>query len=319
MTQPNTVNHTQEPAQWTVLGAGAMGCLWAACIQRQLGSQAVTLVVRDGLTSTPAKHIRLETATGKQDIALHIAPSRSYSGSLQYLLVATKAQDVHAAIDSIEHLIGSQTVIVLLQNGLKTHYETVARFGAQRVVSISTSNGAYLRSPFHVVHAGTGETWLGQVGCDDLLARRLVAQLPSAELNIRHDSNISERLWRKFAINCCINILTALYQVQNGELLTNTYAKAEFETLCDEVESILGQTSVAPAVGNIFEQSKAVALATAENYSSTLQDVRKQQKTELAQFNRYLCNLARDNAVDCSFNCALLERFERLYPGLSLD
>lgn len=324
MTLHNSTPHTPTSSHWAILGAGAMGCLWAAYIQKRSPQTApVTMLVRDDKSTSQfngqSPFIRLETTAGQQDLPINIASPDSYQHPLQWLLIATKAHDVGRGLDSVAHLITPQTVIIVLQNGLKPHYETVTRFGANRVVSISTSNGAYLRSPFHVVHAGAGETWVGQLSTDDTYAQRLVLQLPCADLNIRYDTTISQRLWRKFAINCSINILTALYQIRNGELLTHAYARHELKTLCSEVESILKQLPTIAPIGNVYALTEAVLTATQSNYSSTLQDVQRGQKTELAHLNRYLCQLARDNLIDHSFNSALLKRFEQLYPSLSLD
>lgn len=311
--------------QWVVLGAGSMGCLWAAYLQRHLAKvaaePAVTILVRNEGTirqfANQAHQVRLEVDNRYLDTTLQVALAQTYSSPIRNLLVATKAFDVDAAIASVEHLITHDTSIVLLQNGLQPHYDTISRFGAERVVSISTSNGAYLRAPFHVVHAGAGKSWLGQFGADQSLSERLLQQLPTAELNITHIASIAQQLWRKFAINCNINILSALYQIKNGELLTHPQAKQELIALCEEVQSILAAIPEAPSLALIYESTREVLLATAENYSSTLQDVRKWQRTEIAQFNRYLCAMARANGAQCPYNQYLLERFERLYPTLS--
>jgi len=319
ITAPNADN------QWVVLGAGSMGCLWAAYLQKHMATvdsePAVTILVRNESTisqlANQAHQVRLEVGNNNLDIKLHVALAQTYSSPIRNLLVATKAFDVDAALESVKHLITRETRIVLLQNGLKPHYDTIKRFGNERVVSISTSNGAYLRAPFHVVHAGAGKTWLGQFGPDQSLSERLLQQLPAAELNITHIANIAQQLWRKFAINCSINIVSALYQVKNGELLTHPQAKQDLISLCEEVKSILAAIPEAPSVALIYESTREVLLATAENYSSTLQDVRKWQRTEIAQFNRYLCAMARSNGALCPYNQYLLERFERLYPTLS--
>jgi 2-dehydropantoate 2-reductase len=318
-------NQSNADSQWVVLGAGSMGCLWAAYLQRHMATDAsepaVTMLVRnEGAISQfagQAHQVRLEVDNRYLDTKLRVALAKTYTNPITNLLVATKAFDVHAAIESVKHLITRETRIVLLQNGLKPHYDTIAQYGAERVVSISTSNGAYLRTPFHVVHAGAGKTWLGQFGTDQTFSEQLLRQLPTAELNITHHVRIAEQLWRKFAVNCSINILSALYQIKNGELLTHPQAKQDLLALCEEVQEILAAIPEAPSIGPILESTREVLLATTENYSSTLQDVRKWQRTEIGQFNRYLCAMARSNGTLCPYNKYLLERFERLYPTLS--
>lgn len=291
-----------------------MGCLWAARLAQHGAS--VTLLLRGtGDLPRPAAaggQITLEESGVLQRIPVQAHLAATVVMPMQQLLVATKAQDVETALNSVRHAISPHTRIVLLQNGIKAQHSASAEFGPQRVYCLSTSQGAWLRAPLHVVHAGSGETWLGQLGHAGTLDSALLQSLPIAAMGIRTDPDIEGRLWRKLAINCAVNVLTVLYDCRNGELLTHPQARGELLALCAEIDALYAALPETPTLHALLSQVDAVLTATAQNFSSTLQDFRRGKVSELSQLNGYLCELAHSQRLDCSLNEAILQRFGTL-------
>lgn len=304
---------------WHVLGAGAMGCLWAARIH-QHSVNAVLLVRNEeqALTYETQGGLVLESHDIVTRIPAQAVAVPTCHTSITQLLVTTKAQDAIAALASVEHLLTPDGRIVMLQNGLKVQRAVSAAFGSARVWCLSTSDGAWLRAPYHVVEAGRGETWLGRINHAAPDAT-LLQSLPTETMGIRHDDNIENRLWRKLAANCAINALTALHDCRNGELLTRPKAHAELRALVDEIATILHGLPDAPQIPNLHEVVHSILTATALNYSSTLQDVRRARKTEIDHLNGYLCELAQERGLDCTINLQILERFRVLCKARGID
>jgi 2-dehydropantoate 2-reductase len=320
----NNVTHPQPDITWHVLGAGAMGCLWAAHIrqdqldglrscQSEVARDNVNLILRNQqVLESYSGSVTLEHAgqTRVLQVDAQYAGAMDGSPAVTHLLVATKAQDTISAIDTIAHLLSERTVIVLLQNGIKVQREISARFGKQHIMCLSTSHGAWLRSPFHVVHAGAGDTWLGQPDADEGSAPELVNQiwrhLPQQSLTIQIDEDIKRRLWQKFAVNCAINALTVIHDCANGELLTRPHARRELQALTDEIMLLLGGIPAAPAMPELADRVLQVVQQTADNISSTLQDIRRGRHTEIEHFNGYLCELADAQQLPCPLNRHML-------------
>ncbi|MDO8273308.1 MAG: 2-dehydropantoate 2-reductase [Gammaproteobacteria bacterium] len=292
-----------------------MGCLWAARLA-QHGARITLLLRGEGDLRRHAEasgQITLEEHGVLQRIPVQAQIAADVTMPIRQLLIATKSQDVEAALDSVRHAIAPHTHIVLLQNGIKAQRRASAVFGAQRVYCLSTSQGAWLRAPLHVVHAGSGETWLGRLGLADTLDSALLQSLPVAAMGIRTDPDIEGRLWRKLAINCAVNALTVIYDCRNGELLTHPQAHGELLALCAEIEALYAALPETPTLDNLVSQVDAVLTATAQNFSSTLQDFRRGKVSELSQLNGYLCELARSHGLNCSVNEAILQRIDALH------
>lgn len=137
----------------------------------------------------------------------------------------------------------------------------------------------------------------------------LLHYMPAGPMSLHVDHNIAGRLWRKFAINCAINALTVIHDCRNGELLTLPLAHADLIAVCAEIERIYAGLPEAPSLPDLYQQVVEVLQATADNWSSTLQDVRRGRLTEISQLNVYLCELAHSRGIDCSLNEDILRRF----------
>jgi len=335
-------------AQWHVLGAGAMGCLWAVRLwQHPPLARRVALLLRSAEeVETYRKHggVTLEEGWEKplrerDEVGAGLAREQGQSEDvddsrarpaptsgpiptpvpaaavtdvgppLSHLLVATKSQDVAAALRSVHAQLTQDTCIVLLQNGVRVQREITDQYGADRVYCLSTSHGAWRRGPFHVVHAGHGTAWLGQLEGNNARALdALQALLPATAMQIDTDPHIARRLWQKFAVNCAVNALTVLYDCRNGELLKIPQARKDLDALTSEIEGLLNVLPEAPPLPDLQESVAEVLRVAARNFSSTLQDARQGRATELAHLNGYLCELATLHGLASPLNHALLQR-----------
>jgi len=315
----------EQSTSWHILGAGAMGCLWAARIwqyavtKQNWSAQPVTLLLRDELALARWQHVGGVRVRSDDSTALTGVGASTITnclGPVDNLLICTKAQDAMNALNSVKHLLQANSRVFLIQNGIRAQREIAEGSPTLALYCLSTSHGAYLHDDFDVVHAGLGDTYLGSLNSARPLYGERHAQiletLPSAAMNIVWDSNITGRLWTKFAVNCAINAFTVIYACRNGGLLRLPAATRELRDLCAEIEKIMITVSDCPAPLVLFDKVDLVLRATAQNFSSTLQDVRNGRRTEIAYFNGYLCELAQMANMESPQNEAVLRRFNAI-------
>ena len=90
---------------------------------------------------------------------------------------------------------------------------------------------------------------------------------------------MTERLIEKVAINCCINPLTAVHRVKNGELISETHGE-QVTTVISEVSSVLDDLGYPTLSIELGQRVYEVMTDTAENRSSMLNDVMAGRRTE---------------------------------------
>ncbi|MTI15611.1 ketopantoate reductase family protein [Sansalvadorimonas verongulae] len=280
---------------WHILGAGAIGCLWSA----QLYKNRITcmLLVRSQrfkqLESDTQPLLRITEGGQLNQLPVSIG-STNDAQPIENLLLTTKAGDALAAIQSVKDRLTNNTTIVLLQNGMGSQQAIAESFPELAVYAGSTTDGAWLESFLTIHRAGHGKTWLGPLS-DKAHAEThnhaIESLVKLVGMDVSLTENVLAKLQEKLAINAAINGMTALHNCSNGELL-----KPEFQptiaALCEETACVLAVEGYSGTGAQVLERVNHVLTVTGENYSSSLQDVRNNRKTELQWINGYLLTLA---------------------------
>jgi 2-dehydropantoate 2-reductase len=285
---------------WHVLGAGAMGCLFAQALH-STGAR-VTLILR----TAPAAQVPVVIKRdNKPRECLLDAVTAETCGPIEHLLVTTKAYDVKHAVDSVAKYLSANSTLLLMVNGMGLAEQLGARLPQQRIVCGTSTEGAYKTATRHIQHAGRGVTHIGLQG--STVAPQWFTPWQKALPPCHWDTDIQTALWAKLAVNCVINPLTAIHRCRNGELAQPRYAQ-DIAQLCREV----GQVSYATGhkrIAQTIEQKVAEVIAgTADNRSSMLQDMLHGRPTEIDYINGYLINVAQAQGIEAPLNRALLAK-----------
>lgn len=123
----------------------------------------------------------------------------------------------------------------------------------------------------------------------------------------RHN-NIRAELWRKLAVNCAINPLTALLDCPNGELRQHPDRVA---LICREVAAVIEREGYHTSESDLRYYVDRVIESTAENISSMLQDIRAMRHTEIDYITGYLLKRARAHGITVAENSRLFELVKR--------
>lgn len=293
---------------WHILGAGSIGCLWAAHLAKA-GHQVTLLVRTEQRIAAFNQRVTLEhnTEISHYPVQCQLADNPE---PINRLLVTTKAYDVQHALSSVQSRLCTNAQLVLLHNGMGPQQWAAQQFSQQQVWAATSTDGAWLRQTGHVVYAGQGETRIGQL--NSAQGQSITGQLQHLTLQITADPDIEQSLWRKLAINCAINPLTAIHNCRNGELVSNPAYKAEMAELCAEIDTVLQALELPLFSDGLLPVALQVAQTTAKNYSSMLQDVRHQRRTEIDYITGYLCQQATSTGQMVEKNEQLLHKLKKI-------
>lgn len=282
---------------WHILGAGAMGCLWAARLHQ--AGLPVTLIRREPAASP----VTLQIERDQHLEQLHLpATSASHGAPIAHLLITTKAYDTLSAVASVAHRLTPTTEIVLLQNGMGPQQQLAQAYPHQPIWAATTTAAAWCRAPLHLVPVSEGDTHAGPLTAN---APPLPSGWTHLHPSIQATQEIHTLLWRKLAINCAINPLTALYRCRNGDLLTHPDAHTTMKQICAEVETVAHAANISLFETSLYERACAVAHATADNFSSMHQDITLGRRSEIEQITGYLCAEAQRLGIHTPVNLSL--------------
>lgn len=205
--------------QIVVVGAGAMGCLFAARLA--LAGKQVTLIDVDEarLDALSRQGISLSDTHGQHQVPIQALRADDVRGPVDLVLLFTKAMHSAAAIRSVAHLAHGQCCALTLQNGLGNAEAIAEIFTADRVLMGVTDWPADFAPPDKVDVHGTGHIWLGAHDpAGGSAAEAVTGLLNQAGLNAVHDREVRAALWEKAAFNAALNALSTIMLQPVGAL-----------------------------------------------------------------------------------------------------
>ncbi len=198
-----------------------------------------------------------------------------------YVLLCTKSYDTENSIKMISSHIKDDTCILSLQNGLKNE-EIISHYvNKNNVIGGVTTHGITYEKPGLVTHAGVGETLIGSypTGINERV-EEMAGILTDSGIKTEITDNIYGYIWKKVIINAGINPITALTGLKNGAIIDKNYLRSLMKEVCLEAARVAEHEVDVPG-GDPVEETEKVAISTAENRSSMLQDVERRRRTEV--------------------------------------
>lgn len=307
-----------------VIGAGAVGGTIAAVLQR--AGHTVEITARGAHLDT----IRLGgiTLTGEWgDYVAHVEANPVLSKVPELAIVTTKALDAASALRANAEWLRGIPVVVI-QNGVKGINTAHEELPDADIVGGLAVFAASLVEPGHVAITTSGSTYLGttQEGSSvSKLAVEYAASVLGDVIPVRITHNFAGALWTKLIVNQ-INALPAI----TGMSAQATIADRGLRTVL--TRSMREAVAVGIDSGVRFEKMQGLShviltaflrapLALAEalpafikrkmgpvpNPGSTLQSIRRGQKSEIDFLNGAIVDAAVANGTNAPINAALVE------------
>jgi 2-dehydropantoate 2-reductase len=276
-----------------VFGAGAMGSLIGGLLAQQhnvtfVGREAHMAAIRkNGLEITGKTELKLPNKT---ILAYEtVEPLKKGCGPPELVMVTVKSYDTASIIPDLKQIIGPDTVLCSVQNGLDNEEQLRLAFPNNVVIGSTICHGVTHEKPGMVYHAGYGDTVVGSFEPENaMIAEKIGEMLTEAGVETQVTDNIWGELWIKVAINASINPITAITGLKNGWLLREPSLEMILEETCNEVIRVAKKSGVelpSGPDGDVLGRTKYVVERTSDNKSSMLQDIEKHRRTEVDGIN----------------------------------
>lgn len=296
----------------TVLGCGALGQLWLSALCKQGHEVQGWLRVAQPYCSVNV--IETDGSVFNESLT---ANDPEFLATSDLLLVTLKAWQVSDAVKGLASVLPETTPILLIHNGMGTIEELK---NICQPLLMGTTTHAARRDGNVIIHVAGGTTHIGpareQDGDFSYLADLLQGVLP----DVAWHNNIHAEMWRKLAVNCVINPLTALWNCPNGKLREHPH---EIDLICQEVAAVIEREGHHTSADDLRCYVGQVIDSTAGNISSMLQDIRALRHTEIDYITGYLLKRARAHGIAVPENSRLFElvkrkesKYERISTGM---
>ena len=212
-----------------IVGVGALGSYFGGALAAR--GHDVTMLIRNRAHRDAIRErgllLRLddgETNISPPDISSHVVDSENAAaaGLADLVLVFTKTGASRAALRAAAPIIGPETRLVSLQNGLG-NAERLAEFvPMSNVIYGTTMAPADIVAPGIVESHGSHLSQFRAAGDDPITAQMavwLAEMLTGAGLESRVNPDVDRVIWAKVSFNCAMNSLCALLGLTPGPVL----------------------------------------------------------------------------------------------------
>lgn len=291
-----------------IVGPGALGILFAVRFAEAGREVALLDHRRDRAERLNLQGVRLRI--NDQEIRRSIpvrAPDDAPERGFDLALFCVKSYSTESAADGASRWVGAETLVATLQNGLDNAERLAARFGADRILAGTTSEGATLVEEGIARHAGRGSTSVGAFSPRrEADAEAFVDALRDAGFDASFSGDWRSTVWTKALLNAAINPVTAILGVPNGTLAELEPLRRLVAAIAAEGGSIARQCGVS-VPDDVAERAVSLCRVTATNRSSMLQDIERGNETEIENINGFLLREADRYRLEASALRAVTE------------
>lgn len=292
-----------------ILGAGAMGSLYACYLSSK---HTVTLVdsYKPQVDKINAEGLtKIENNQSEMTFSVDAVLSGTAIGIQDLVIVFVKSINTYDAVNENKALLGSDTIVMTLQNGAGNNRDIAQFVSNERIIVGTSSHNSVSLGLGTFYHSGCGPTNIGpDFPCEesDRNVKKVAEILRECGLEVNSLENIQKVLWQKLFVNCGLNAISTVMQCKLGDVETNPY----LWELCKKVvyECVL----VAEADGTYFDRIEALEIVrkvsqkNASGYASMYQDRQNKRLTEIDKINGIVVKLGQQYGIYTPYNDILV-------------
>jgi 2-dehydropantoate 2-reductase len=209
-----------------IVGTGAMGSVYAGILGDAGNEVWAVDLWAEHVEAIRTRGLVLEGASGNRTVRLHATSDPTDVGVCDLVVIATKAMDVEAAADAAKPLVGDETLVLPIQNGLGSADRVAAVLGEERVaIGVVGGFGASVVGPGHVHNNGWELVRLGERrGPATPRIRRIAQTWADAGFHVQVYDDVDRLVWEKLVCNVCFSATCAILERTIGGVLDDPAA-----------------------------------------------------------------------------------------------
>ncbi len=286
-----------------VVGAGAIGGLFGSFLHKS--GEVVTFV------DVNAEHVSAMLSTGltvvrpsgEEKIKVKATTAIETAGTPDLIIFAVKSYDNQQAAQDCLKIVGPDTIVLTVQNGVG-NVETLATIlGRKRILAGTTAFGCTVLGPGKIQPSEKGSISIGEL--DGSITPRLqnvIDTFAKAGAEMHISQNVDSLIWTKLLVNVGINALGAITLLTNGQLLEYEETESLQAAVVQEGAAVAKAKGIEFMVDDILEHVRGVALGTYSNKASMRQDIERGARTEVLAINGAIVAAGKELGIPTPVN-----------------
>jgi 2-dehydropantoate 2-reductase len=290
-----------------VVGAGAMGSVYAGLLADAGHEVWAVDSWQEHVDAIRKGGLRVEGASGDRVVRVQATTDAADVGEAELVVIATKAQDVEAAAESARALVGAETLVLPIQNGLGGPDIAASILGEERVaIGVVGGFGASIVGPGHTHHHGLELVRLGERKGPVTPRIEAIAQVwRSAGFTVQTYDDVDQLVWEKLICNVTFSGPCAVLGWTIGEVIADPSAWTVASRCGQEAFAVAKALGVSLGFDDPVAYVRAFGLKIAGARPSLLLDLTAGRRSEIDFINGAIPRAGREVGVATPFNEAI--------------
>ena len=295
--------------RFAILGSGAVGGYYGARLWQ--AGHDVTFIAR----GTHLAAIRQRGLEIRSPLGDFVAPAAAEEdtariGRVDCVVLATKAYDNASALPKLQPMMGRESTVLTLQNGVDSVDECAAAVGREAVIGGSAYIAAAVEAPGLIVQTGThtrvvfGEVFQPEAA----LTARVAAirdALAAAGIEVEAVADARVPLWEKFIYLAPFAAFTGASRQPIGGIWKFPQVRETFYDACREVERVARAEGVNVSADRINRIEGYMATLPPSTRSSLLIDLQQRKRIEVEALQGAVVRRGKKTGVPTPIHAAL--------------
>ena len=291
-------------AKVAIVGCGAMGSVYAALMVSAGHEVHAVTLWEDHVAAMNANGLRVEGKSGDRTVPIYASTTTTGIGPCDLVIIATKAFDVEVAARASLPLLGPETPVQTIQNGLGSPEIAASVLGADRIaIGVVGGFGASLKAPGHVHHNGMEMIRFGALaGLPKEALEKSAEVWRSAGFTVKIFSDVRQMIWEKLIMNVAFSGTTCSTGMTIGEVMNNPDAWSVAEGCCREAIAVAKAAGVTLDVGDPIEHVRKLGGKIPDARPSMLLDYNLKRRGEVEAINGSISREGRRYGIPTPVN-----------------
>lgn len=282
-----------------IVGMGALGMLYGEQLQKVLPAGAVRFVM-DEERFKRHKNDKYEVNGVEQSFTLQ---SVAQAEPVDLVIVATKFSGLNEALEEMQGLVGPQTIIFSVLNGISSEEYIKERYGDDNLLYCVALGMDAVREGTSLTYQHKGILKLGMLAKKQRPALAAVmALLEKAGIQYVIEEDILHALWAKLLLNVGINQTCMVYETNYGGAFTNEEARQDMFAAMHEVITVAQREGIKLTEADFEGCVNVLRGLSPEGLPSMRQDAMAKRKSEVELFAGTIIRLGAKHNVPTPVN-----------------
>lgn len=291
----------------TVMGAGGTGGYFGALLAR--AGEDVTFIARGAhLEAICTQGLTVKSRlAGDFTLPVKATDDPGEVGPVELVLFCVKAYDTATAAEQIRPLVGQDTVVLSVQNGIENEEEIGKVVGSEPVIGAVAYVSSVIEAPGVIAQrAGPGKIVFGELaGGTSPRTERLQSTFQRAGIAAELRPDIRITLWDKFLFICAINGITALTRLPIGPILACPETRGLYRGTMEEVEVVARASGITLPDECVDQKLAFTSGLESSARGSMYYDLAAGRRLELEVLNGTAVRLGREHGIPTPLNFAI--------------